>query len=146
MVKCYRGPCYIHLIWNINIWKVRKCWCRNFWRLYLVKVKVTIQSFLLHFSRSVYFMIYLATFKYWCSYQFYLSSNKLHSVHPSSISAGVLILLPNFQRGLTRSQDLRGWLLGKIGVIVFEGGGRGGCSFYIKNKLKSEIFNDKKGL
>ena len=24
--------------------------------------------------------------------------------------------------------------------------GGGGCSFYIKNKLKSEIFNDKKGL
>ena len=23
---------------------------------------------------------------------------------------------------------------------------QGGCSFYIKNKLKSEIFNDKKGL
>ena len=24
------------------------------------------------------------------------------------------------------------------------GGGGGGCNFYIKNKLKSEIFNDKK--
>ena len=31
---------------------------------------------------------------------------------------------------------------------VFRGGGlfQRGCSFYIKNKLKSEIFNDKKGL
>ena len=137
MVKCYRVPCYIHLIWNINIWKVPKCWCRNFWRLYLVKVKVTIQSFLLHFSRSVYFMIYLATFKYWCSYQFYLSSNKLHSVHPSPhFCWGVDPSAEFSKRGLKRSQDLRGWLLGKIGVTFFEGGGRGGCSFYVKKKLK----------
>ena len=28
----------------------------------------------------------------------------------------------------------------------FRGRKGGGCSFYIKNKLKSEIFNDKKGL
>ena len=47
MVKCY-----IHLIWRMNIWKVRKWWCCLFWDLWLVKVKVTIQSFLLHLSRS----------------------------------------------------------------------------------------------
>ena len=31
-------------------------------------------------------------------------------------------------------------------VVIFFKGGKGGgaCSFYIKNKLKSEIFNDKK--
>ena len=32
---------------------------------------------------------------------------------------------------------------GKEGVIFWGGGG---CSFYIKLKLKSEIFNDKKSL
>ena len=31
---------------------------------------------------------------------------------------------------------------GKEGVTFF----RGGCNFHIKNKLKSEIFNDKKSL
>ena len=31
---------------------------------------------------------------------------------------------------------------GKEGVTFF----RGGCSFYVKNKLKSKIFNDKKSL
>ena len=30
------------------------------------------------------------------------------------------------------------------GVYVCEGGGGRMCSFYIKNKINSEIFNDKK--
>ena len=47
MVKCY-----IYLIWKMNIWKVRKWWCCLFWDLWLVKVKVTIQSFLLPLSRG----------------------------------------------------------------------------------------------
>ena len=38
--------------------------------------------------------------------------------------------------GLNRISIFRGELLEK----------RGGCSFYIKNKLKSEIFDDKKNL
>ena len=57
----------------------------------------------------------------------YLSSNKLHSVHPSSHSAGGgLSLLLNFQKeGLDRIsvlkfQDLRGWVVAaKIGVTFF---------------------------
>ena len=33
------------------------------------------------------------------------------------------------------------------GVFLFRGGRGGGCcNFYIKNKVKSEIFNDKKSL
>ena len=36
-----------------------------------------------------------------------------------------------------------GWLLEKRGLTFFI---VVGCSFYIKNKLKSEMFNDKKSL
>ena len=43
------------------------------------------------------------------------------------------------RRGLTGSQRV---VAGKDRGDFFQGG----CSFYIKNKLKSEIFNDKKGL
>ena len=41
--------------------------------------------------------------------------------------------------GLTGSQGVAG----KEGGDFFRGVGGGGCSCYIKNKLKSEIFNDK---
>ena len=46
---------------------------------------------------------------------------------------------------LGRISVFRGSLLGKKGMTFFGGKG-GGCSFYIKNKIKSEIFNDKKSL
>ena len=57
----------------------------------------------------------------------------------------------NFQKnrgvgggGLDRISIFRGGSLGKRGVTFFRGVD---CSFYIKkNKLKSEIFNDKKSL
>ena len=51
---------------------------------------------------------------------------------------------PNFKKrgGLTGSQFLQG-VAGKKWGDFFQGGG---CSFYIKNELKSEIFNDKKSL
>ena len=52
-----------------------------------------------------------------------------------------LSLLQNFQKGRGAWQDLnfqRG-TLGKKGWLF-----SGGCSFYIKNKLKSEIYNKKK--
>ena len=52
MVKWYTASCYIHLIWNINIWKVPKWWCCHLWDLWLMKVKVTIRSFLLHLSKA----------------------------------------------------------------------------------------------
>ena len=43
--------------------------------------------------------------------------------------------------GLTGPQLLEG-VAGKEGGDFFQGG----CNFHIKNKLKSEIFNDKKSL
>ena len=63
------------------------------------------------------------------------------SVTPHFVSAGVLILQLNFQNegGSIGSSFLEG-VAGKGGVIFF----RGNCSFYIKIKLKPEIFNDKK--
>ena len=52
MVKCYTAPRYVHLIWNINIWKVPKCWCCHFQHLWLVKVKVTLQSFVHYYQEA----------------------------------------------------------------------------------------------
>ena len=46
---------------------------------------------------------------------------------------------PIFKRGLNRISIFRGDMLAKRGVTFF----RGGCSFHIKNKLKSEIFHKK---
>ena len=62
---------------------------------------------------------------------------------PSPLSAGGLSLQPNFQkvRGSTEPQLLEG-VAGKKGVNFF----RGSCKCRIKNKLKCEIFNDKKSL
>ena len=62
-----------------------------------------------------------------------------HKVHPS-LSAGGFNLLPNFEKGGVW-QDLKfeSEVAGKKGAIFF----RLGCNFYRKNKLKSEIFNDK---
>ena len=66
----------------------------------------------------------------------------LHSVH--SLSPEGLSLLPNFQKmGFDRISIFRGRLLEKRGQLFWAGGGRD-RSFYIKNKLKSEILNDKK--
>ena len=69
---------------------------------------------------------------------------------------GGLNLLPNFQKGggLDGPLVFRGGWGGKGGGGGggggWESGGvtflRKGCNFYIKNKLKSEISNDKKGL
>ena len=44
--------------------------------------------------------------------------------------------------GLDKTSTVRGGLLEKMGVTFF----REGCNFHIKNKLRSEIFNDKKSL
>ena len=43
--------------------------------------------------------------------------------------------------GLGKISIFKG-VLGKSGLTFCKGGG-GGCSFYIKSKLKSEIFNGK---
>ena len=67
----------------------------------------------------------------------------------SPLSAGgeggaSLKLQPNFQKGgLDRTSAFKGRLLGKRGVTFFWGRV---CNFHIKNRLKSEIFNDKKCL
>ena len=56
---------------------------------------------------------------------------------------GGLNLQPNFLKEggyVTGPQLLEG--IAGIEGVTFSGGG--GCKFYIKNKLKSEIFNDKK--
>ena len=81
----------------------------------------------------------------------YLSSNKLYSMHPSSLSAGggwKGWVEPSTKfskrRGLTGSQ-----ISGSQRVVAGKDRGdifQAGCSFYRKNKLKSEIFNDKIGL
>ena len=59
-----------------------------------------------------------------------------HSVTPFLLERGGLSLIPNFQKG-------EGWTGSRGKRVAFF---RGSCNFYIKSKLKSEIFNDKKGL
>ena len=84
------------------------------------------------------------------------SQSKLHSVHPpppppplSAVGVGGevgLSLQPNFKKGeLDRTSTFTGGLLGKRGVTFFGGGGGGGVQLS-HNKLKSEIFDDKKSL
>ena len=65
-----------------------------------------------------------------------------HSGHPPPFCRG-LSLQPNFQKGgVDRTSTLEEgcW---ERGSDFFQWGG---CNFHIKNKLKSEIFNDKKSL
>ena len=72
-----------------------------------------------------------------------------HSVHPPFLSA-------MGEGGWASDQIFKKWEGGFTGSWFLEGGcwerggwlflGEGGCSFYIKNKLKSEIFNKKKSL
>ena len=68
-----------------------------------------------------------------------------HSVHPRPLfspGGGELNLQPNFQKGGGAGQDLtfyRGGA-GKEGDDFLQRD----CNFHKKNKLKSEIFNDKK--
>ena len=68
-----------------------------------------------------------------------------HSLSAGEVGGGGVNLQPNFQKGER----------GLTGPQLFEGGcqERGGdffqdegCKFSIKNKLKCEIFNDKKSL
>ena len=61
-----------------------------------------------------------------------------HSMHPLPLSAWGIEPPTKFSKsgeGLTGSHFLED-IAGKEGVTLF----KGGCSFYIKNKLKSEIF------
>ena len=66
----------------------------------------------------------------------------INSVYPP-FSAGEFEFPTKFSKrvGLTGPQLLEG-VAGKEGGDFFQGG----CNFHIKNKLKSEIFNDKKSL
>ena len=63
---------------------------------------------------------------------------------PPSLSAGEVAPPTQFSKrgeGIDRISVFRGWLLGKRGGGDFF---QGGCNFYIKNKLTSEMFDDKK--
>ena len=62
----------------------------------------------------------------------------IHSVHPPLSAGGG----GGGGRGggVGKEPNLEREVAVKEGVIFFQGG----CSFFIKNKLKSEIFNDKK--
>ena len=75
------------------------------------------------------------------------TSNIVCTPFPFCYGRGGLSFWPNFQKGVGgfhRISIFRGgcW---ERGGWLFLGEGRG-CSFYIKNKLKSEIFNKKKSL
>ena len=76
----------------------------------------------------------------------FLKKLVLHSVHPPPPfcwggGEGGVNLLPNFQKGgsLTGPQFLEGVCWERGGWLFSEG-----VKFFDKNKLKSEIFNDKK--
>ena len=66
-----------------------------------------------------------------------------HSMHPPPslfFCWGELNLQPNFQKGgVWQDRNFKRGVAGKEGSDFFQGG----CNFHIKNKLKSEIFNDK---
>ena len=71
-----------------------------------------------------------------------IKGGEYHSGHPPPFCRG-LSLQPNFQKGgVDRTSTLEEgcW---ERGSDFFQWGG---CNFHIKNKLKSEIFNDKKSL
>ena len=78
-----------------------------------------------------------------------LTDYSIHPLHAHTFSAeggrgGGLNLQQNFQKGdFIGPQLLKGGLLGIRGDF-FQGWGEGGVQFSQKNKLKSEIFNDKK--
>ena len=65
----------------------------------------------------------------------------VHSGHPPPLSAGGVEPPTKFSKrgGLTGPQLLEGGCWEKGGDLF-----QGGCNCHIKNKLKSEIFNDKK--
>ena len=66
----------------------------------------------------------------------------INSVHPPFLQGRVEPPTKYSKRmGLTGPQLLEG-VAGKEGGDFFQGG----CNFHIKNKLKSEIFNNKKSL
>ena len=75
------------------------------------------------------------------SYKTFFEYLPPHNVHTAPFCRQELNLLPNFQKGgaLTGPQLLDG-VVRKEGATFL----RRGCQFYIKNKLKSEIFIDKK--
>ena len=89
----------------------------------------------------------------WCSFQnvyyirllcFYSRQHHSHSVHPNPFLLETWGEPPKFSKkggGLDRTSIFRGELLGKRGWHFSEGD-----AVFTKNKLKSEIFNNKKSL
>ena len=71
---------------------------------------------------------------------FFRGFRSIHSVHLSFLLGG----WTSYQRvggGVDRTLIFREGLVGKKVTFL-----RGSCNFYVKNKLKSIIFNDKKSL
>ena len=72
----------------------------------------------------------------------------LNSVHPPPFCCRWwgMNVPPNFLKGVGGGgvvDRISLFIAGKVGAVAFF---KGGCSFDIKNKLKSDIFNDKKSL
>ena len=105
-----------------------------------------------HFFFSLYFFFFSPGCRYFIKRWYERNGNLLSitkiecSVHPHFCFGGGgwggrWTFNQIFKKGgLDKTSTFRGGLLGKRVVVFF----RGGCNFYIKNKLKSEIFNDKK--
>ena len=137
-VKCYTAPRYIHVIWNINLLKLPKCRCCHVWHLRLVKVKVTIESFLLHLSRSVYFVTYPSTSR--INFVIIFNFKQTSSCAPLLQFCwvgwggwGGLSLQLNFQKG-GRWQGHSSQILGSQKVVAGKDRGdifQWGCRFYI---------------
>ena len=89
---------------------------------------------------------------FWPNFPFYTSPPEntskpfrgyTYCAPPVSAGGGGLNLLPNFQKGGAKQDfNFESGVAGKKRVTFFIGG----CNFYKKNKLKSEIFNGKKSL
>ena len=79
----------------------------------------------------------------WGKFKFYARKTDNTKCARPPLSAGGVEPPTKYSKrgGLTRPQ-LSEEVAGKEGDDFFQGG----CNFYIKNKLKSEIFNDKKSL
>ena len=109
-------------------------------RIFLLRHLVWLSSF--YIRENVYELYFLFHKKNKASFLYSFVSKKIHISYIFQILKGEFLnLLPNFQKGgggLDRTSTLRGALLERVTFF------RRGCNFYKKDKLKSEIFNDKK--
>ena len=102
---------------------------------------VNLSKWWLVYIRVLYW-VHSCSLLWWKPYQACLWSVVYHSVHPTPFCWGEGGWTSNqiFKKGgLDRNSTFRGGLLGKRGQLF-----SGGLQFSYKNKLKSEIYNDKK--